>query len=194
MKYHLSHTTKQFYCKWGKLLNDPLYKIFSAIYQMNYNRWSTVCSHPEGIGYLLADFCCPDFSAYRGKELVYFNGRKICVYWLPGALHSAGGFVKEGTYSVMLGRFALKHPLYLQLTKTQDKTTIDSLSLMPESNTSYQQLNGGFITYEAIKKEMRALIIQWLSFIKKSHLLSNTTQDNAKLHKIVRQCDEAQLQ
>lgn len=163
MSGDVKHICRQIYYRFCKWQTDPVYTVFSKMYALDNTPWPTVHRHPNKKHFILADFIMPLYKDYSGREIAVFNGQQVAVYWMPGASHSAGGYVKPGEHFVKLNHFTLKKPIYLAIRKTDEKTSIDSISLSP--TTTYFSSNGGFIPYSAIIRELTALMIQWLNVI-----------------------------
>lgn len=153
------HHLRQFRFRWLAWRPDPLYLLFERMYQFDPGPLDTVTPHPGQRGFLLTQFSCPDFACYRGREIAFFNERQVAVYWLPGAAHSGGGFVPTGQYSVTVAGHALRRPLQLLVRKDDEQTRIRSVTLQSRSVKSVQ---GGFISFTIIARELRCLILHWL--------------------------------
>lgn len=153
------HHLRQFRFRWLAWRADPLYLLFERMYRLDPEPLDTVTPHPGQRGFLLTQFSCPDFACYRGREIAFFNEHQVAVYWLPGATHSGGGFVPTGQYSVTVAGHALRRPLQLLVRKDDEQTRIHSVTLQSRSEKSVQ---GGFISFTIIARELRCLVLHWL--------------------------------
>lgn len=154
------HRVRQITYRWFQFSESSTYLLFEELYQYNSEPFSWVIPHPSQRGFLLTNFICPDFKEYKGREISFFDSKYVCVYWIPGAEHSAGGYVKTGTYDVKVAGYALKKPLKLKVSKNDQETLIQSVSL--EVSKDEQALKGGFIAFSVIEKELECLILLWL--------------------------------
>ncbi len=167
----LKHRLRQISYRYLTFNCDAFYRVFDLMYHNDKDPLPWVHYLPDEKGYLLTHFLCKDFKAYCGREVAFFNRNQLTVYWLPGAEHSAGGYVKDGQYQVTIADFALHRPIHLTVEKKPDLTEIKNIDVLPyETNT---RLEGGFVTYQAIRKEIVCLIIHWLD--RNYHLSSNST-------------------
>ena len=174
MSGDIKHNFRQIYYRWCKWKASPFYTAFSKMYALENTFWPTVHRHPNMTHFILSDFTMPIYKPYSGREIAVFNGQQIAVYWLPGAQHSGGGYVESGEHYVKLHRHTLKKPLYIAVTKSDQATSINDLSLSPTQ--TYFSSDGGFVPYQAINQELTSLMIQWLNRIEKNweHYSKNT--------------------
>lgn len=173
------HHLRQVRYRWLSWRAEPLYLLLERMYHCNPEPLSTVTPHPGQRGFLLTNFTCPDFAQYRGREIAFFNERQVAVYWLPGAQHSAGGFVPSGDYSVTVAGHALRRPVQLQVRKDDQRTEIRTVELPSGKIKSVQ---GGFISFSIIARELRCLALHWLEHM---HSRLDRVEDPARLRELV---------
>ncbi|CEE92071.1 hypothetical protein XNA1_2640002 [Xenorhabdus nematophila str. Anatoliense] len=176
------HRLRQIGYRYLAFSEDPLYLVFEKMYQCDPRPLNNVIPHPAERGFLLTNFICPDFAPYRGKEVTFFNSRHAVVYWLPGAEHSGGGYVTPGIYSVIVGGYAVKQSVELCIVKNDENTVIQSAILQTRSVCS---MEGGFISFKMIAKELQCLALQWLTQLHDQYDQLNNTYDNKQLREVI---------
>lgn len=156
------HHLRQARWRWLAWRADPLYLLVERMYHCDPEPLTTVTPHPTQRGFLLSSFSCADFARYRGREIAFFNARQVAVYWLPGALHSGGGFVANGEHCVTLAGHALRRPVRVSVHKGDDDTQIRAVSTQAHRRDRVQ---GGFIAFALITRELHCLALQWLEYL-----------------------------
>ncbi|MCG8291809.1 hypothetical protein [Pseudomonas entomophila] len=153
------HHLRQVRYRWLAWRADPLYLLFERMYRCDPAALPTVTPHPSQRGFLLSHFSCADFAQYRGREIAFFNQRQVAVYWLPGAAHSGGGHVIDGDYEVTVAGHAVRQPVRLQVRKEAQRTSIRAVTT---DARRADRVQGGFIAFAIIARELRCLALQWL--------------------------------
>ncbi|QXH58659.1 hypothetical protein [Pseudomonas maumuensis] len=153
------HHLRQVRYRWLSWRADPLYLLFERMYRCDPGALPTVTPHPSQRGFLLTQFICADFVQYRGREIAFFNPRQVAVYWLPGAAHSGGGHVADGDYEVTVAGHAVRRPVRLQVRKEAQHTSIRAVA---SGARHADRVQGGFIAFAIIARELRCLTLQWL--------------------------------
>lgn len=156
------HRVRQINYRWFSFKESVIYRAFESLYQYEPEIFSWIVPNPVQPGFLLTNFICPAFELYRGKEIAFFDSRRVCVFWLPGATHSGGGYVYSGNYEILIKGYSLKHNLKIKISKNTNDTIINSI--MP-INRAKKTLKGGFISFSVIEMEIKSLILYWLSII-----------------------------
>ncbi|MCD6025805.1 MAG: hypothetical protein K0R08_324 [Solimicrobium sp.] len=174
------HRLRQLGYRWLAFSENPLFLLFEKMYQYNPEHFPDVVPHPDERGFLLTNFICPEFACYRGREIVFFNARHVSVYWIPGAEHSAGGYVMPGNYSVTVGGYAIRRPVELLIVKDDENTIISSTKLQMQSGTS---LEGGLISFGVIAKELHCLAQKWFSLL---HGQTEMVHDTQQLRNVIK--------
>lgn len=181
---HLKHKARQLYYRFWRFSNNSYYTLFHEMYQYNKSLFSWIIPHPSQNGYFITSFLCPDHAKYQGREIVYFDNKRLAVFWLPGADHSAQGFVKSGTYNCLLDKFSVKRSVNMTIEKTDNSTDITHIALQKKQAHNNQiRLDGGYVKYSAIELELSFLITQWFS--NNCTIKNNFAQDRTKLNKII---------
>ncbi|KTT03114.1 hypothetical protein SB14R_18135 [Pseudomonas oryzihabitans] len=153
------HHLRQVRYRWLSWRAEPLYLLFEGIYHCDPSALPMITPHPTQRGFLLTEFSCEDFAQYRGREIAFFNQRQVAVYWLPGAAHSGGGHVADGDYEVTIAGHAVHRPVRVQVRKETKRTSIRSV--ISETRRD-DRVQGGFIAFAIIARELRCLILLWL--------------------------------
>lgn len=165
--------------RWLKFSDEPLYLLFEKMYQCDPHSLRTVTPHPTERGFLVADFTHPRFIRYRGREIAFVNARHAAVYWLPGASHGGGGYVKSGVHAVTMGGHAMRPPVRLGVVKDDDNTEIRSVSLEKQSARS---MDGCRISFQIIATELHCLARRWLA---RTHEQLDAVQDDASVREVI---------
>lgn len=172
------HRVRQVAYRWLAFSDDPLYLLFEKMYACDPRPLGSVTPHPGQRGFLLTNFICPDFARYRGREIAFFDSRHVAVYWMPGAVHSGGGYVKPGSYAVTVGGYAVKRPVELRIVKDDANTVIESIAL----KRGAVRADGGFISFKVIARELQCLARQWLAHV---HAQFDSVQDSKQLRDVI---------
>ncbi len=184
----LKHTTRQvIYRHWPFPINR-YFQVFNKLYHEYPFLWPDIIFQAEDNCYIHSNFIADELAAYRGKEIAVFNGRRLTVSWLPGALHSARGHVKTGRYHILIRDYGFGGSYFLIINKSDETVTVQSFSrnASTASNSNAIKLDGGFVQYSAIEPELRCLIKIWLDYV--SGIL-NDTKCNFFLKNVIKLCD-----
>ncbi len=163
---YIQHKLRQFTYHYKTFPENPYFKVFDIMYQLDPSPWPNIIKLNEDDAYIHASFLAPESQTFYGREIAYFSAYKLSIFWLPGATHSGQGNGKQGNYPVRIEGASLKKAIIAHIDKNSQSTTITRAHYATKQDQAIQQLSGGFVIYKAIEVELKALIIHWLKHSK----------------------------